>query len=182
MTTYKAKSSAIRAAKKLHGDNWAEACKIVAVADGFSVETLRIHDNNEDTRLKMVEELKAGLAKLNKPTKVVTAAMPVKGPVNATAPATDARNTKSAGGRPIDPTQAKTRRSLVTFIAAQNGNQFTVKQVRAKLKQKLQHVSNAMRWAEHNNLVARIGYKEDKRPGRRELIFKAVAVEQKNAA
>lgn len=173
-TTYKAKSSATRAAKKLHGDNWAEACKIVPVADGFTIETLRIHDDSEATRLKMVEELTAGLKALNEPAKVVNAATAVQ----ATG------GTKSLGGRPISANQTKTRRMLVTFINAQNGQEFTVKQARKKLKMKLMHVSNAMRWAESTGIVSRMGYKVDdvKRPGRRELIFKAVAVEHKQAA
>jgi hypothetical protein len=173
MTTYKAKSSAVRAAKKLHGDNWAEMCNIVPGVDGFTVETLRIHDDSEATRLKMVEELTAGLKALDAvetPVKVVEL--------------TQTGNTKSLGGRPISANQTKTRRSLVTFINAQNGQEFTVKQARKKLKMKLMHVSNAMRWAESTGLVVRMGYKVDevKRPGRRELIFKAVAVEQKQAA
>ncbi|MNC41404.1 hypothetical protein D3C75_901710 [compost metagenome] len=169
--TYKAKSSAIRAAKKLHGDNWADKCEIVSIDGVFTVKTLAIHDDSEATRLKQIEDLTARLAALNTPATVKAEPKPRD-------------NTKSLGGRPIDPQQAKTRRSLVSFINAQNGQVFTVKQAKAKLKQKLQHVSNAMRWAETTGLVERVGYKTEavKRPGRRELEFKAKAQPQQQAA
>jgi hypothetical protein len=175
--TYKAKSSAVRAAKKLHGENYAEKCSIVAVDGGFMVQDLNapatpapsllIDDNSDKTRLQQIEDLTARLAALN--------AKPAPKPRDPS---------KSLGGRPIDPQQAKTRRSLVSFINAQGGKAFTVKQAKAKLKQKLQHVSNAMRWAEATGLVERIGYKAEavKRPGRRELEFKAKAQPQQQAA
>lgn len=163
---YSAKSSAVRAAKKLHGDNWADLCKIVpAVGGGFEIQ------NNPTTAIEsdiqtVAEKLKANLAALTPAT-----------------PKAKPDNTKSVGGRPISPVQVKTRRSLVTYLNSLNGAQFTVKQARAKIKQKMQHISNAVRWAESTGLVERIDYLENKgRPGRRELIFKPVVAQVQKAA
>lgn len=165
---YTAKSSAVRAAKKLHGDNWETLCKIVpAVGGGFEIQNnpvTAIEANIQDA----AEKLKASLAALT--------------PATPKAKAEPTQN-KSVGGRPISPVQVKTRRSLVTFIESLKGAQFTVKQARAKIKQKMQHISNAVRWAESSGLIERIDYLENKgRPGRRELIFKPVVAQAQKAA
>lgn len=172
-TTYAAKASANRAAKKAHGDDWATICKVVPVGDRFAIEVLRIHDDSEATRLQMVEELKAGLAAIAKPTPAkkatVTALVPVSANTNDTGP------TKSAG-RPISADQVKVRRRLVEYIRKQGGAEFGVKAATKALKLKRMHVSNAFRWCEHQGYIARGGYKEEKRAGRKEVLYKAVAL------
>lgn len=175
MTTYTAKASATRAAKKAHGDNWAEVCKIVPVGDRFAIEVLRVHDDSEAARLQMVEELKAGLAAINKPAAkpkaTVTALVPLAGNPNPTGP------TKSAG-RPISELQVKVRRRLVEYIRKQGAGNFGVKEATKALKLKKMHVSNAFRWCEHQGYIERLGYKQtaEKRPGRKEVMYKTVTL------
>lgn len=177
MTTYTAKASATRAAKKAHGDNWAEVCKVVPVGDRFAIEMLRVHDDSEATRLQMVEELKAGIAAINKPAAkpkaTVTALVPVSNNPNTTGPA----STKSAG-RPISELQVKVRRRLVEYIRKQGAGNFGVKEATKALKLKKMHVSNAFRWCEHQGYIERLGFKQtaEKRPGRKEVMYKTVTL------
>lgn len=180
-TTYAAKASANRAAKKAHGDDWATICKVVPVGDRFAIEVLRVHDDSEATRLQMVAELKAGIEAINakpaatKPKATVTALVPVSANPNTTGP------TKSAG-RPISADQVKVRRRLVEYIRKQGGAEFGVKAATKALKLKRMHVSNAFRWCEHQGYIARGGYKEEKRAGRKEVLYKAVALPVAEAA
>ena len=176
MTTYKEKSSANRAAKKAHGDNWAEVCKVVPVGERFAIELLKL----ETEAAKVVEELKAGLEILkgSKKTNNVRQLVPVAGG-NAKSKvinlAPTAGENRSAG-RPISTDQIKVRRRLVEFMRKQNTGQFTVKQATKALKLKRMHVSNAMRWAELSGLVKRLGYETCKRPGRKDVLFTVLAL------
>ena len=175
-TTYKEKSSANRAAKKQHGDNWASVCKVVAVGERFAIEMLQI----ETEAAKVVEELKAGLQILKGTKKAsnVRQLVPVSGDkagVKVINIAPTAGETRSAG-RPISADQIKVRRRLVEFMRKQGAGQFTVKQATKALKLKRMHVSNAMRWAETSKLVQRLGYEPNKRPGRKDVLFTVIAL------
>ena len=176
-TTYSAKASASRAAKKAHGDDWATICKVVAVGDRFAIEVLRIHDDSEATRMQMVEELKAGIEAINKPAvkakpkATVTVLVPLAANPNATGP------TKSVG-RPISELQVKVRRRLVEYIRKQGAGNFGVKEATKTLKLKKMHVSNAFRWCEHQGYIERLGFKPtaEKRPGRKDVMYKTVSL------
>jgi cell pole-organizing protein PopZ len=89
-------------------------------------------------------------------------------------------------GRPISEAQVKVRRRVQAFIEKQTG-QFTVKQVAKALKMSRMHVSNALRWCDHQKMVKKAGYKDNEgRAGRKELLFvslvKVKKAEDKKAA
>lgn len=180
MTTYAAKTSATRAAKKAHGDNWAEVCKVVMVGDRFEIKMLQV----ESDPAKVLEQLQAGLNVLQagKPKKAsnIRQLVPLSGDKSK---ATVINMTPTLGenrsaGRPISPDQIKVRRRLVEFMRKQGDGQFTVKDATKTLKLKRMHVSNAMRWAKNSGLVKSVGFKpnENSRAGRKDLLFVVVAL------
>lgn len=74
-------------------------------------------------------------------------------------------------GRPISEKQVKVRRRVQAFLEKQTGH-FTVKEVSKALRESRMHVSNALRWADHQKMVKKDGYKDNQgRAGRKELLF-----------